>query len=147
MNSAIARGVYYSGSVYDVPFLASLLWLLWTSLQAHKWTLKPEIPPENRSRWVMLAPRLAMLAIISLPALGLWALLFDDSPLPLRRFRILAADCLRDGPKSPRDLARKLGLTPAGITSLLMMLASEGRVRVTRVELADIEEIRHPLAV
>ena len=89
MNSAIARGVYYSGSVYDVPFLASLLWLLWTSLQAHKWTLKPELPPENRSRWVMLAPRLAMLAIISLPALGLWALLFDDSPLPLRRFRIL----------------------------------------------------------
>ena len=56
-------------------------------------------------------------------------------------------DSLRDGPKSPRDLARQLGLTPAGVTSLLLMLASEGKVRVTRVELVDTREQRRRIAV
>lgn len=56
-------------------------------------------------------------------------------------------DRLREGPKSPRDLGRELGLSTAGITSLLLMLASEGKVRVTRVELTNPKEIRRPLAV
>ena len=56
-------------------------------------------------------------------------------------------DCLREGPKSPRDLGRALGVSPAGITSLLLMLASEGKIRVTRVELTDAKEIRRRLAV
>jgi DNA-binding CsgD family transcriptional regulator len=56
-------------------------------------------------------------------------------------------DSLRDGPKSPRDLARQLKLSPAGVTSLLLMLASEGKVRVTRVELADTGEVRRGIAV
>jgi DNA-binding IclR family transcriptional regulator len=45
--------------------------------------------------------------------------------------------CLREGPISTRDLARRLNLSPAGATSLLLMLAAEGKVRVTSVELAD----------
>ena len=45
--------------------------------------------------------------------------------------------CLRDGPQSIRDLARRLDLSPAGATSVLMMLAAEGKIRVTRVELAE----------
>ena len=56
-------------------------------------------------------------------------------------------DSLRDGPKSPRDLARQLKLSPAGFTSLLLILASEGKVRVTRVELADTSEVRRGIAV
>jgi predicted ArsR family transcriptional regulator len=45
--------------------------------------------------------------------------------------------CLRDGPQSIRDLARHLNLSPAAATSVLMMLAAEGKIRVTRVELAE----------
>jgi DNA-binding Lrp family transcriptional regulator len=45
--------------------------------------------------------------------------------------------CLRDGPTSTRDLARRLGLSPGGATSLLLMLAAEGKILVTGVELAD----------
>jgi DNA-binding Lrp family transcriptional regulator len=45
--------------------------------------------------------------------------------------------CLRDGPTSTRDLARRLGLSPGGATSLLLMLAAEGKIRVTGVELAE----------
>jgi DNA-binding IclR family transcriptional regulator len=56
-------------------------------------------------------------------------------------------DSLRSGPKSPRDLGRELGLSTAGVTSLLLMLASEGKVRVTRVELTSTKEMRRRLAV
>jgi predicted Rossmann fold nucleotide-binding protein DprA/Smf involved in DNA uptake len=56
-------------------------------------------------------------------------------------------DALRDGPKSPRDLARELGVSAAGVTSLLLMLAAEGKIRVTRVELADAREFPRPIAV
>jgi len=45
--------------------------------------------------------------------------------------------CLRDGPKSTRDLARRLGLSQGGATSVLLMLAAEGKIRVTGVELAE----------
>jgi predicted ArsR family transcriptional regulator len=45
--------------------------------------------------------------------------------------------CLRDGPQSTRDLARRLNLSPGGATSVLLMLAAEGKVRVTAVELAE----------
>ena len=45
--------------------------------------------------------------------------------------------CLREGPISTRDLARRLNLSPAGATSLLLMLAAEGKIRVTSVELAE----------
>jgi hypothetical protein len=44
--------------------------------------------------------------------------------------------CLQDGPKSPQVLARRLGLSTAGATSVLMMLVAEGKIRVTGVELA-----------
>ena len=44
--------------------------------------------------------------------------------------------CLRDGPQSTRDLARRLNLSPGGATSVLLMLAAEGKIRVTSVELA-----------
>jgi two-component system, NtrC family, sensor kinase len=45
--------------------------------------------PETSGKWIALAPRLAMLAILSLPILGLWALFMDRSPLVVREFRIV----------------------------------------------------------
>ena len=45
--------------------------------------------------------------------------------------------CLRDGPKSAKELARRLGLSAGGVTSLLLMLAAEGKIRVASVELAE----------
>ena len=45
--------------------------------------------------------------------------------------------CLRDGPQSTHDLAHRLNLSPAGATSVLLMLAAEGKIRVTGVELVQ----------
>ena len=89
INAAISRGTYYSGSLYDIPFTAALCWFLWTATRARKWTLEPHAFSGRKNRWALLAPRLAMLAILSLPAMGLWVLLFDHSSSPVRRFRIV----------------------------------------------------------
>ena len=44
--------------------------------------------------------------------------------------------CLRNGPQSTQDLAWKLGMSPTAVTSLLSMMAAEGKVRITGAELA-----------
>jgi signal transduction histidine kinase len=89
MNAAIARGQYYSGSIYDIPFVASICWLIWAGLLARE--LKPdcEPAPAQHSSWLSMAPRLAMLAILSLPVMGWYAAFFDTAPDRLRHFRLL----------------------------------------------------------
>ena len=44
--------------------------------------------------------------------------------------------CLRNGPQSTQDLAWKVGMSPSAVTSLLFMLAAEGKVRISGAELA-----------
>ena len=90
LNAAIARGQYHTGSIYDVPFIASVCWMIWATLLARE--LKPACEPAapEHSRWQLLAPRLAMLAMLSLPLMGYWAWFHDTGPLNLRQFRLLA---------------------------------------------------------
>ena len=87
INMAIIRETYYTGSLYDVPLLASTVVLIWAFTQARKWNLKPE-PIETPSvRWSRLPTRLAMLAMLSAPMMGMWALFWD--PIPKRsHFRL-----------------------------------------------------------
>ncbi len=89
INAAIAKNQYHTGSLYDVPFTASVCWFCWTGLLALR--LRPECDPVKATpgRWIGLAPRLAMLAILSLPVMGFWALFFDTAPPQLRQFRLL----------------------------------------------------------
>lgn len=89
MNAAITRKQYYSGSLYDVPFLISLCWLIGAGLMARKVRPACEPPEERSSRWLALAPRLAMIAILSLPVMGFWVIFFDNAPPHLRQFRLL----------------------------------------------------------
>jgi hypothetical protein len=43
--------------------------------------------------------------------------------------------CLRNGPQSTQELAWKLGMSTTVVTSLLSMLAAEGKVHITGAEL------------
>lgn len=88
LNAAIARGQYHTGSIYDIPFIASVCWMIWAGLLARD--LKPPCEPAlSRSRWQMLTPRLAMLAMLSLPLMGYWAWFRDTAPPHLRQFRLV----------------------------------------------------------
>jgi signal transduction histidine kinase len=90
INAAIARGTYYSGSIYDLLLLVSIGWLTWTAFAARKVDLTVAPTLQLPGRWANVAPRLAMIAILSLPLLGLWALFAPNTPPDLRNFRLLA---------------------------------------------------------
>ncbi|MGH9544709.1 MAG: sensor histidine kinase [Terriglobales bacterium] len=89
LNTAIARGLYHTGSLYDIPFIASICWMIWAALLARDLNPPPLPAPSELPRWQMLAPRLAMLAMLSLPLMGYWAWFRDAAPPHLREFRLL----------------------------------------------------------
>jgi hypothetical protein len=87
VNLSVNSGGYYTGSLYDVPLMGAVSWMAATALTAREW--QPEAAaPKTGDKWGAMALRLAMLAILSLPALGLWAYRWDNSPAPARRFRL-----------------------------------------------------------
>ncbi len=89
LNAAIARGQYHTGSIYDIPFIASVCWMIWATLLARETNPPAQPAPSGLSRWQMLPPRLAMLAMLSLPVMGYWAWFRDTAAPNLRQFRLL----------------------------------------------------------
>ena len=89
INAAISAGQYHTGSLYDVPFVASLCWLLAAVVLAWQVQRQIEVEPAAEQRWMSFAPRLARLAILSLPVMGYWAWFYDTAPVRLRYFRLL----------------------------------------------------------
>lgn len=89
MNAAISHGRYYTGSLYDVTFMLGVYWMIWTAILAHR--LKPACEPvtAESGRWLKMAPRLAMLPVLSLPLMAFWTLFFDSAHPQLRQFRLL----------------------------------------------------------
>jgi len=90
LNRALASHTYYSGSPYDVPLIGAVAWMAATAVSARDWEMVSEEFRLN-SRWKKVVPYLAMLATLSLPLLGLWAVWLDPSPAPTRVFRIYTA--------------------------------------------------------
>lgn len=86
---ALDSGGYYSGSLYDVPLIGTVCWLAATALTACQWRPEPTSIDDN-DKWGAVVLRMATLAILSLPALGLWTLLWDQSPAISRTFRLFA---------------------------------------------------------
>jgi signal transduction histidine kinase len=87
LNLVLSKGRYYTGSPYDIPLMGAVCWMGATALTAHRWQLEAALP-KTEDKWGAMALRLAMLAILSLPALGLWAYRLDDSAAPTRTFRL-----------------------------------------------------------
>ena len=86
-NQAIDKRLYYPGSWYDIPFsvalasftLVGLFGLTLASAPAGSRKLKASVPVTT----------LGMLAVLSLPVMGAWAVLNRNSPAPVTRFREL----------------------------------------------------------
>jgi signal transduction histidine kinase len=93
VDRAVVNGTYYSGSLYDVPLVATVGWMAAAALSAREWDLQSS-EFGFHPRWKNVIPRLAMLALLSLPVLGVWTVLLDQSAAPsraLRLFTVLAA--------------------------------------------------------
>jgi signal transduction histidine kinase len=87
VNLGLTNGHYYTGSLYDVPLMGAVGWMLATALTAR--ARQPKAAPgKAEDKWGAMTLRLAMLAMLSLPVLGLWAYRWDDSPASARTFRL-----------------------------------------------------------
>jgi signal transduction histidine kinase len=87
LDRAAVLGKYYSGSLYDVPLVATIVWMAAASISIGAWDLDT-VAPEMNPRWKKIPPRLAMIAMLSLPVLGLWTAMLDTSTTPSRVFRL-----------------------------------------------------------
>jgi signal transduction histidine kinase len=87
VNFAVAAGLYTTGSLYDVPLIGAVSWMAATVLTTREWQLEAA-PPKGQDKWGAMALRLAMLAILSLPVLGLWTFTWDRSAPATRTFRL-----------------------------------------------------------
>jgi signal transduction histidine kinase len=84
-NYAIAHDTYYSGSLYDIPMVASVAWLAVVA----KFAAHPSLSSAKRAQpplgvWIT---RLGMLALFSLPWFALYAQLEVTSPVSVKSFR------------------------------------------------------------
>ena len=96
-NWAIGHKLYYSGSLYDIPLVASMAWVTWIGLSAK--VEKPETHTSAGSTvygvWVA---RCSMIAVFSLPLFAYWTMKDAGVPVRIRVFRmaltLLAAFCM-----------------------------------------------------
>jgi signal transduction histidine kinase len=87
VNLAVAASHYYTGGFYDVVLIGAAAWMAAIALTARD--SQPEAAPlPANDKWNAIALQLAMLAILSLPLLGVWVFRWDPSPAPARIFRL-----------------------------------------------------------
>ncbi len=86
-NWAIERRVYFSGSVYDVPMAASMVWVTWIGLAGLSAAPEQQTPRQTNGHGVWVA-RLGMITIFSLPLYAAWSLFDPGTPQRVRTFRL-----------------------------------------------------------
>jgi signal transduction histidine kinase len=92
MNSAMVRGIYHTGGLYDVPFLAAALGFLWICISGRRCLGEIQTMPASAHRPRRpVAPQLAKLALLSLPVMGYWALFLSHEQFYLRQIRFTVA--------------------------------------------------------
>lgn len=98
INVAIDEGRYHTGSLYDLPLLASFLWYGTAGVIAYRngsaLDAVGPIPAADSETGAqagenVLASRLAMAAVLSLPFFAFWTLRFSQDASPVREFRLM----------------------------------------------------------
>jgi signal transduction histidine kinase len=88
LNAALGRDEYYSGSIYDAPNYAAICWFILIAIRARH-VPSEELAAGERQREVDVSGFLAVLAVLSMPAIGLCALFLDPQASQLRPFRVI----------------------------------------------------------
>jgi len=157
-NIFIDRGLYYTGSFYDVPWGFSLgLFTVTAALGAE---LKPQpvqadTSPRNSGSW---SARLAMIGVISLPLLAIGAVFDHQNPPPIVLFRLqllfgavlfLGTLTFLKLSSMDRELLRLIGLTESSLDNLKLVqnqiLESQKMAALGRLAFGATHEISNPL--
>lgn len=86
---AIDFGKYYTGSVYDPPLMVAMAYFARVGLVARTQTLRAEPAQADQGKRDLWMSGLAVVTILSLPAMAGWALYYSPAPGPVRSFRLL----------------------------------------------------------
>jgi signal transduction histidine kinase len=84
------HGVAYPANLFDLPLIASFLWLATTGILARKMEPEPDPLPSPVRRDVQWPVQLAMLGVLSAPLLAIWTVFVSNAPPEVQKFRLLA---------------------------------------------------------
>jgi diguanylate cyclase (GGDEF)-like protein len=87
LNRAIERNVYFTGSWYDIPYSASFT--VFTVVAFFGQGLSPALENPVDDAYSSWMSNLAMMAVLSLPIIALYALLDPSLPREAKNFRVL----------------------------------------------------------
>jgi signal transduction histidine kinase len=88
MLAAMRQNRYYTGSLYDVPLTASMLWFLYIGLIGRRFIGERRPEASGIYREPAWPGHLAALAVLSLPLLALWSLFLSSAPATVREYRL-----------------------------------------------------------
>ncbi|HEY6372432.1 MAG TPA: GGDEF domain-containing protein [Candidatus Sulfotelmatobacter sp.] len=86
LNDALEKNLYFTGSWYDIPYSSSFALFTAIALLGTGLSPTPETEAESDGAWMA---NLAMLAVLSLPIIALYALLDPHLPHRVADFRVL----------------------------------------------------------
>ncbi len=87
LNRAIEKDAYFTGSWYDLPYAISFAVFSFVAVQGRD--LSPEPESSSDEAYGSWMANLAMVAVLSLPVIALWALLDPRLPHEASYFRVL----------------------------------------------------------
>jgi signal transduction histidine kinase len=87
-NRAISRQDYYTGSVFDLPLVASFIWFGTAGLVAYGLKPEREAIREEDDKTKQWPSSLAKAAVFSIPLMALWSLWLSANPASVKSFRI-----------------------------------------------------------
>jgi diguanylate cyclase (GGDEF)-like protein len=88
-SEAIDLHLYYTGSLFDVPLVAAMVWFVrigFLAREASQSEAEEQVAPQGHGIW---KARLAMLAVFVTPLMVAWAQFAGDVPQAVRTYRLL----------------------------------------------------------
>jgi signal transduction histidine kinase len=87
--SAGLRGTYQAGGLVNLPVMVTFVWFGTAGIVAHRISPAPELSENVRPRDARWPARLAILCVLSMPAMAAWSSFLSHAPASVRQFRLL----------------------------------------------------------